>query len=117
MTRTLIACLTLGALCLLSSQPARAAFGDVTLYETVDAINAVTTAIVVTGIIAGQSGPSTTRYSIRNLGSGGAAIDTAARCDRLALLAMSKPGKFQFGMVDDNGIATVFSCKLIVRTL
>jgi hypothetical protein len=118
MPRPIIAFLTLGALCFLSSQPARAAFGDVTLYDAVDAINVAGTNIVVTGIISGQSGASTTRYSIRTTSSSSTSTgsDTAARCDRLALLAMSKPGKFQFGMVDDNGFASVFTCKLIVRT-
>ena len=109
MTRTMIACLTLGALCLISSQPARAATGDLTLYATVDAIKVLATVIEVTGIVVGQSAPSTVSYSI-------ATTDVAAsRCDRLALLAMSKPGKFQFGMVDES-FGDHFSCKLIVRT-
>jgi hypothetical protein len=117
MTRTFIACFTLGALCLLSSQPARAAFGEVIAYDTVDAIKVVDTRIFVTGIIAGQGAPTTTKYEIRTAGvSSGAAIDVAARCDRLALLAMSKPGKFQFGLVDESSFGEQFSCKLIVRT-
>jgi hypothetical protein len=117
MTRPIIACLTLGALCFLSSQPARAAFGDVTLYDTVDEIRVVDLRLVVTGIIAGHSASSTATYQIRTTSvSNGATIDVAARCDRLALLAMSKPGKFQFGVVDESSGGAVFSCKLIVRT-
>lgn len=118
MTRTLIACLTLGALCLLSSQPASAAFGDVTLYDTVDAIKVLDTRITVTGILAGQTAPTTATYNIQSTSSSsGGAIDVAAsRCDRLALLAMSKPGKFQFGVVDESGSGSRVSCKLIVRT-
>jgi hypothetical protein len=115
MTRTLIACLTLGALCLVSSQPATAAVGDVTLYDAIDAIKVIDTRIVVTGITVGDSTPRTTTYSLVFQGtSTSITIDMSARCDRLALLAMSKPGKFQFGMVDEGGFR--FSCKLAVRT-
>jgi hypothetical protein len=115
MTRTLSACLTLGALCLLSSHAARASFGDVTLYETIDALKVIDTRVVVTGILVGQSAPSTTTYILVLSGTNASnTVDMSARCDRLALLAMSKPGKFQFGMVDES--SGRFSCKLIVRT-
>src|SRR5439155_25249195 len=101
MTRVFV-CLVLGALCLTLSRPASAVQGDVTLYDTVDQIKVEDTRITVIGIVAGQSAPSTKTYTIQDSQNrtGKIATDVAAsRCDRLALLAMSKPGKFQFGVV------------------
>ncbi|HEY0987478.1 MAG TPA: hypothetical protein VGD80_10525 [Kofleriaceae bacterium] len=102
---------------MISPESARAAQGDVTAYDTVDAIEVQASTITVTGIIAGQGAPSTTRYSILSTGSStSSSTDVgAARCDRLALLAMSKPGKFQFAVID-LGFSSRFSCKLIART-
>ncbi len=81
--------------------------GPITTYDTVDAVGVRGNVITVTGIISGQGAPTTTTYST----SGG--DPTAARCDRLALLAMSKPGKFQFAVVVE--FLEDVSCKLIVR--
>ncbi len=100
--------------CLALSQPASAASGDVTAYDTVDAIEVQGREIIVTGIVAGQAGPSTATYPI--LGASGATEAAAARCDRLALLAASKPGKFQFAVVQFGTNNPLFSCRLIVRT-
>src|SRR5687768_15681500 len=107
MIRHLITCLTIAALTMIAPESARADLGDVTAYDTVDAIEVTSNDIVVTGIIAGQGAPSTTRYDFfTEVG--------ASRCDRLALLAMSKPGKFQFAVVELD--FERFSCKLILRT-
>jgi hypothetical protein len=118
MIRTLVICVALAALCLISSQPVNAETGTVTLYDTVDAIKVSDSRITVTGIITGDSAPSTAVYTILSTSAtNGGAIDVAAsRCDRLALLAISKPGKFQFGMVLEGNSGARFSCKLIVRT-
>lgn len=110
----------------LSSTPARGAVGTVTTFETVDAIEAILSSdtfrpvgIKVTGILVGSASPSS--VSVKLTGStvannpGIAAVDLVARCDRMAMLAMSKPGKFQFALVETD-IFQVFTCKLIVRT-
>ena len=117
MTRQLATCLAIAALAMISPEPARAAQGDVTAYDAVDAIEVQGSTIAVTGIVAGQGAPSTTRYIINSSsGTGTGFTDVgASRCDRLALLAMSKPGKFQFAVVD-LGFSSRFSCKLILRT-
>ena len=108
MTRSLAACLVIAALTLGSPPPARAASGDITTYDTIDAIEVVASQITITGIVTGQGSPSTTAYTI-------AVSDVdAARCDRLALLAASKPGKFQLAMLEQ--VFNRFACKLIVRT-
>jgi hypothetical protein len=108
MIRHLITVLAIAALTMISPESARADTGDVTAYATVDAIEAIGNDIFVTGIIAGQGAPSTTRYDVFETEV------TASRCDRMALLAMSKPGKFQFVMVEHE--FQRFACKLILRT-
>jgi hypothetical protein len=108
MTRQL-ARLVVVAVLVLSS---RLAAADV-VYDTVDAVQTRSnSSIVVTGIIAGQGTPTTTSYSL-GLSSTSSGVDPAARCDRLVLLAMSKPGKFQLVMVSQS---FQFDCKLVVRT-
>jgi hypothetical protein len=112
MIRTLLAIVTT---ILVPSSPAFADDATVpAVYDTVDAVEVYGGFIVVTGIISGQGGPTTLRYGVFDQSS--TAGTGAARCDRLALLAMSKPGKFQFATVRVvSGIAG-FSCKLIIRT-
>ena len=118
MTRLLVTCLAIIGLLFVSWTPAAAdtyAYSSA-VYDTVDAIEVRgLNWITVTGIIAGQGAPSTLTYQLE--GGSYAGTDAAARCDRLALLAMSKPGKFQLVMKYGylSGL-DAFSCKLIVRT-
>jgi len=110
MTRQL-ARLVVFAVLVLSS---RLAAAD-TAYDTVDAAEERPFAsIIITGIVAGQGTPTTTTYSLAGVSST-SGIDPAARCDRMVLLAMSKPGKFQLVMVPVPGVSG-FDCKLVVRT-
>lgn len=92
--------------------PASAAIGDTTTYDTVDAFEVFGSQIKVTGIISGHDAPSTALYT--PFIPTGSTSDIAARCDRLALVAMSRPGKFQFAVMEVASLR--FSCKLIVRT-
>lgn len=86
------------------------------VYETIDAIEVWGNRITITGIISGQSAPSELQYVILDLStSSSTPTDSAARCDRLATLAMTKPGKYQFAMVMPDDIVHRFGCKLIVR--
>jgi hypothetical protein len=120
MIRTLLARFAMVATILV---PASASFADdlpnpapgtaSATYDTVDAIEVSGSTIVVTGIISGQTTPTRLLYSIQD--ASGTTGTAAARCDRLALLAMSKPGKFQFATVDLHSFGK-FSCRLIVRT-
>jgi hypothetical protein len=109
MFRLAMMCCAIAAFTVAGPLPAMAAFGDTTSYATIDAIEVVASNITVTGIISGQGTPTTTTYPV----TGG--TESAARCDRLALLAMAKPGKYQFAVVD-QGLGGEVSCKLIVRT-
>ena len=120
MFRLVAMCCVIAALTFEAPLPASAATGDTTTYDTVDAIEVFADQIKVTGIISGQGAPSTRMYRIVSSstdGSSGGPTDVAAsRCDRLALLAISKPGKFQFAVVQIVDFSPRYSCKLIVRT-
>lgn len=81
-------------------------------YDTIDAYDVRPNGgIRITGILAGASAPTTTLY---NVGSSSTTTDNSMRCDRLALLAMTKPGKFQFFLIED-GFGPL-SCRLKLRT-
>jgi len=111
MTRHLVAGLVIASLATLAPRPA-AADGIPIIYDAVDALQLRNNNIIrVTGIISGQGAPSTTDFGL--VAGSVASPDYAARCDRLALLAMSKPGKFQF--VITLIVSGGFSCQLIVR--
>src|SRR5215217_189951 len=73
-------------------------------YDTVDAVQTSmvgsNVAIQISGIVSGDSAPTTTTYFLRSSASG---TDQGSRCDRMALLAMSKPGKFQLVLVGPGG--------------
>jgi hypothetical protein len=87
------------------------------VYDTVDAVEVFGSRITVTGIIAGQSAPSEFIYVIFDGSSSGSTPGGANRCDRLALLAMAKPGKYQFAtLIVPDTFGSFYSCKLIVRT-
>ena len=82
------------------------------VYDTVDSVQASLNHVTIIGIVAGQSESSELLYTISDFPNSSTA---ASRCDRLALLAMSKPGKFQFSTVKFDG-TNIYACKLVVRT-
>jgi hypothetical protein len=87
------------------------------LYDAVDEVQSGPSErqITITGIIAGQTTATTMTYTLRvNSSSSAATEDVTARCDRFALLAMAKPGKYQFATVQPFG--STYDCKLLVRT-
>jgi hypothetical protein len=63
--------------------------------------------VLVRGIPAGGSAPTTVTFNF------GTNADMATRCERLGLLAMSKPGKFQFGIGADTFSPGHGHCKLL----
>jgi hypothetical protein len=87
------------------------------VYDTVDEVQSGPSErqITITGIIAGQSTATTMTYTLRvNSSSSTATEDVTARCDRFALLAMAKPGKYQFATI--RPFPPTYDCKLTVRT-
>jgi hypothetical protein len=110
MKHRIATCLVIALSSLAAPRPAAAAATDV--YDTVDSVElndgAVAATLVVTGIPAGGTIPIATTYSF------GGFHDTAMHCQRLAVVAMSKPGKFQFAIATGSPTAP-HSCKLSLR--
>jgi hypothetical protein len=118
MARHLIPGLAIVALTFISSAAIAAdpPVGGPAVYDTVDAVSVGGRRIIVTGIIAGQTAPSTFQYTIFDDSNSSGTTDAANRCDRLALLAMSKPGKFRLSMEHPDSSSFTFRCTLTVRT-
>ena len=97
-------CLVFVTSTLAAPRPAAAAVSA--LYDTIDSAevsqraNSTTSpSLTVQGILAGTSTPVTRTYFFNNnSGLGADGVETALHCQRLALMVMSKPGKFQFGI-------------------
>ena len=107
MAHRLAICLAIASSILAAPRPAAAAITHV--FDTVDAVEISGTAINVTGILAGQTAPTTVMFEFYDAGR-------VQRCERLAVLAMSKPGKYQFGIGGPSGPNLTPSCKLALRT-
>ena len=103
MTHRLACCLVIASLAL-APRSSAADPGIQAVYDTVDAVEIknhdlaggnIHALVVVRGIRTGGSVPSTTSFDF------GTNKDMATRCERLAVIAMSKPGKYQFGIGSD----------------
>ncbi|WP_243338149.1 hypothetical protein [Anaeromyxobacter soli] len=83
-----------GAAALLSAMPALAQTAPVRyVFVAVDAVEIrSTTTIKVTGVVDGESAPQTVTMTLSN----SSGVDSVAACERLALLAMTRPGQFLF---------------------
>ncbi len=100
---------------LVSPTPASADFPFVgQVYDTVDAVQSDLGFITITGIVVGQSAATTSSYFVDGTSST-SSEDGVARCDRFALLAMAKPGKYQFATVGPDRNDR-FVCKLALRS-
>lgn len=112
----LVMCLMVCVLTFAVPWHAAAAISPTTTFDTVDAVELQNDCcsvvnLVVTGILAGGSTPTTRTFAFANNSATDAA--PALRCERFAVIAMSKPGKYQFA-VGTQGSAG--ACKLILRT-
>jgi len=119
MMHRLAICVVFASSSLAAPRPAAAAAAT-DVYDTVDSVeidnrpdSPQVPTLVVTGILAGQTRPGTARYFFSSLGSP-SDLDTAMHCQRLAVVAMSKPGKFQFAITPPS--TNAHGCKLILRT-
>jgi hypothetical protein len=120
MMHRLAICLVIASVSLAAPRPAVASATDV--YDTVDSVEvnsddpnaSFNVSLVVTGIPAGGSTPITKIYNFGALSTAGN-FEQAAHCQRLAVVAMSKPGKFQFA-IGAFASSLNHSCKLILRT-
>ena len=103
----LACCLVIASLAFAAPQPATGTTLDTDTYDAVDAILMFTTGFDVTGVVTGDHAPQTRFYGAGDQGA-------RATCERFALLAMSKPGKFQFVITNTGG--NPVNCKLVLRT-
>jgi hypothetical protein len=60
------------------------------IYMTVDAVSVAPGAIAVTGVVQGQSTPTTRSATF----AGGDTVSALEACHRMLLLALSKPGQY-----------------------
>ncbi len=108
-------CLAIALSILAMSRPMSAAtFTGV--FDTVDSVelnlDSSLVKIVIVGVPAGGSTPISQTFSFGPTSSA-TSFPTASRCERMALAAISKPGKYQFAIgVNNNG--TTGACKLIL---
>jgi len=63
--------------------------------------------IVVTGMLVGDSSPTTLSFKLSSTSAIG------LHCERLAMIAAAKPGKYQLAIGVNGGDA---ACRLILRT-
>lgn len=113
-------CLVIASSSLAAPRPAAAAATDV--YDTVDSAevnNADSNfgnnpTLTVVGIPAGGTTPFSRTYFFSGPLSP-ATLDTAMHCQRLAVIAMSRPGKFQFAIGPGPSSGSAHGCKLILR--
>ncbi|RKI75039.1 hypothetical protein D7X55_01000 [Corallococcus sp. AB049A] len=92
----LLATLTLAPASALA-EPEYAQVGVNYVFTTVDAYSTVGATLIVTGTLVGESNARTIQFSV-----GGDEVE-ASRCDRLALLTMTRPGRFHFSWFRQAG--------------
>jgi hypothetical protein len=120
MTHRLVACFVIATL--MFAAPRRSA-ADATIqfvFNTVDSVeikNQVAclgcplhALVIVTGVPSSSGTPITRSFDF------GTNLDMATRCEHLAVIAMSKPGKYQLGIGSDTDSGGHGDCKLILVT-
>lgn len=90
-----------------AAEPEEPIPGVAYVFATVDAYAVGSTTLDVTGTLVGESAPRTFRF----WAIGDASVE-AARCDRLALLAMTRPGRFLFTWTWPNNYSSYVTCTL-----
>jgi hypothetical protein len=116
----LVMCLMVCASTFAVPRHGAAAISPTTTFDTVDAVELQNDCctfvnLVVTGIRAGESTPTTITFTFANNSATDAA--PALRCERFAVIAMSKPGKYQFAIGANGNVGGGSgACKLILRT-
>jgi hypothetical protein len=96
------------ALALVSAGPAPAQTASTRyVFVAVDAFEIQSTTVRVTGVVDGESAVQTVMASFYN---GSTSVDQVAACERLALLAMTRPGQFRFEIQQASSYSVV--CKL-----
>jgi hypothetical protein len=82
------------------------------VFTTVDAVSINLNCVEVTGIVQGESTPSTWRTYTYSTVTTVDSTGWAAMCQRNALLAMSKPGQYLLEIYFSGSISAPSYCKL-----
>jgi hypothetical protein len=107
-------CFAAAALGLFAAPAAQAqsTYDSKTVYSAVDDVTLIDGQLTITGVVQGQSGPSTQDYFARFDGCDDAIwIARQQNCLRLATLAMAKPGAFLFSIGYTDGFP-ILICSL-----
>jgi hypothetical protein len=80
-------------------------------FATVDSVYAYASTLRITGIIQGESSPAEREVTFYS-GDTAAAVTQAASCQRLALLAMERPGAYLFKLWKEYSGSGYYSCRL-----
>jgi hypothetical protein len=120
MTYRLVFCLMITSVSLAAPRSVAADPTTLSVYDTVDAVElkdhspcsgcGSRALVIVTGIRAGSSGPSSQSFDFNTN------VASATRCEHLAVIAMSKPGKYQFSIGTDVSVGGLGDCKLNLVT-
>jgi hypothetical protein len=119
----LILCLVLVTSTLVTPREATAAITD--FYDTIDSAEVnqrdcgapgCPVRLTVRGIRAGTSVAGTGVYTFNQGNSSAENVEAALHCHRLAVLVMSRPGKFQFGIGNDPSAGLARGCRLTLVT-
>jgi hypothetical protein len=102
-----VAMLTLGSPAIAQYTPALPVTNKVT-FVTVDSVYMHWTTLRVTGIVQGEA--SASEYEVSFLSSSDPSAGRIANCQRLALLAMDRPGAYLFTLRNEG--SNYYSCRL-----
>ncbi|AFE07249.1 hypothetical protein COCOR_06973 [Corallococcus coralloides DSM 2259] len=91
------------------ADPEQPVSGVTYVFASVDAYTVGPATFDITGTLVGESTPRTFRFWP---GSGESYSVEASRCDRLALLAMTRPGRYLFSWSHEIGYISPPQCTL-----
>ncbi|NNC19030.1 hypothetical protein HRD49_13235 [Corallococcus exiguus] len=94
------------------TQPEQPDWGVPYVFATVDSYTTGPMALEVTGTLVGESTPRTFRFWAGGYSNEASVSVEAERCDRLALLAMTRPGRFLFTWKWENSATNYVTCTL-----
>jgi hypothetical protein len=75
------------------------------VFTTVDSVQVYATNLFVTGIVQGESAPSERYANLQN-------VDYADACQKMALLAMAKPGQYVLEFRKASESSAYYYCRL-----
>ncbi|RKG98925.1 hypothetical protein [Corallococcus carmarthensis] len=82
------------------------------VFASVDAYTVDLASFDVTGTLVGESTPRTFSFWAGGTSDSASNSVEASRCDRLALIAMTRPGRYLFSWNEGNGYTSLPKCTL-----